>query len=572
MNRPARLTALLIFFFLFFTGSYASASSVPDGLNQPAAPQLQVYALDVGQGDSLLIVSPTGKTVLVDAGVPGSGQIVLGAMTRYGLKQIDLMVATHAHADHIGGADEVILATTVTSVLDSEVPNSTKNYEDFLKAIKDKGVKYIGATPDQKFDLGGGAQLTVLAPIKPFFTKAQLRPGANEPNANSVVTRLDYGDFSMLFTGDAEAETESRMIAKGENLRAKVLKVGHHGSRYATSAEFLAAVKPEAAIISVGSSNNYGHPTQETLNRIKEAGAKVYRTDLQGEIKITSSGKGYQITTEKTATEAALFTGRVTEKVADSSTNQQGDNNTQTGKSAQTTTSTQSTTAAQSGEVIGNKNSKIYHLPGCPGYNTVSEKNKVTFKSAEEAEAAGYTRAKNCQGGSAKSDIKTTPAAKPATETKPQTTTPPASSTETASGGVIGNKNSKIYHLPGCPGYKTVSEKNQVVFKSAAEAEAAGYTRAKNCKAEGSSSSSTPSTKSEAKSAQTSSTPEAPTTTAASASQSASGDIIGNKNSKKYHLPGCPGYNTVSEKNRVYFKTAQEAEAAGYTKAGNCNK
>jgi competence protein ComEC len=133
----------------------------------------------------------------------------------------------------------------------------------------------------------------------------------------------------MLFTGDAEAETEARMIGKGENLRAKVLKVGHHGSRYATSAELLAAVKPEAAIISVGSSNNYGHPTPETLDRIKAAKAKLYRTDLQGEIKITSSGKGYQITTEKTASEAALFTGRTSKGESQTATT---DTNTQTDK------------------------------------------------------------------------------------------------------------------------------------------------------------------------------------------------------------------------------------------------
>ena len=497
---------------------------------------------------------------------------MLGAMQRYNLKQIDLMVATHAHADHIGGADEVILGTTVTSVLDSQVPNATKNYEDFLKAIKDRGVKYIGASPGQKFDLGGGAQLTVLAPIQPFFTKAQLRQGANEPNANSVVTRLDYGDFSMLFTGDAEAETEARMISQGANLKAKVLKVGHHGSRYATSTEFLNAVKPEAAVISCGSSNNYGHPTQETLTRIKSAGAKLYRTDLQGEIKITSSGKGYQITTEKTATEAALFTGRGTEKAADTATNTSTQDGSNSQKSTQTTT--QNTSTTQSGQVIGNKNSKIYHLPGCPGYNTVSEKNQVKFNSAAEAEAAGYTLAKNCKGGSAKSETKTTPSTNTATETKTQSTTPSAGSTGTTSSPVIGNKNSKIYHLPGCPGYNTVSEKNQVKFNSASEAEAAGYTRAKNCKAGETSSSPTPSTKTETKTTQTTPTPDAPLATAVPATQatSAAGKVIGNKNSKKYHLPGCPSYDSVSEKNRVYFDTEQDAIKAGYTKAGNCNK
>ena len=284
--------------------------------------------LDVGQGDSILIVAPGGKTVLVDAGTPGSGKVVMDAMHRYGLQQIDLMVATHAHADHIGGADEVLRATKVVNVLDSQVPNATKNYEDFLKAIKERGAKYIGAQPGQKFDLGGGAQLTVLAPIQPFFTKDQLRSGANEPNANSVVVRLDYGDFSMLLTGDAEAETEQRLMQAGANVKAKVLKVGHHGSRYASSEEFLRAGGFEAALISNGSENRYGHPSQEALDRFKRLGIKIYRTDLQGEITITTRGQGYQIQTARAAT-GDLWAGRTAQK----SESQRGDADTDTQRS-----------------------------------------------------------------------------------------------------------------------------------------------------------------------------------------------------------------------------------------------
>ena len=276
---------------------------------QPSGDELQVHVLDVGQGDSILIIVPGGKSVLVDAGVPGSGKIVLDAMKRYNIDHLDLMVATHAHADHIGGADEVLLHTKVSAVLDSKVPNSTKNYEDFLKAIDKTGAKYIAASPGQKFDLGGGATLTVLAPIQPFFTKDQLRSGANEPNANSVVTRLDYGDFSMLLTGDAEAETEARLMSAGANVKAKVLKVGHHGSRYASSENFLKQGGFEAAVISDGADNRYGHPSQETLDRFKSLGVKLYRTDLEGEITITTRGHGYEIKTERQAS-GDLWAGR----------------------------------------------------------------------------------------------------------------------------------------------------------------------------------------------------------------------------------------------------------------------
>ena len=276
---------------------------------QPSGDELQVHVLDVGQGDSILIIAPGGKSVLVDAGVPGSGKTVLDAMKRYNVDHIDLMVATHAHADHIGGADEVLLHTKVSAVLDSKVPNSTKNYEDFLAAIDKTGAKYIAASPGQKFELGGGATLTALAPIQPFFTKDQLRSGANEPNANSVVTRLDYGDFSMLLTGDAEAETEARLMNAGANIKAKVLKVGHHGSRYASSENFLKQGGFEAAVISDGEDNRYGHPSQDTLDRFKSMGMKLYRTDLEGEITILTRGHGYEIKTERAAS-GDLWAGR----------------------------------------------------------------------------------------------------------------------------------------------------------------------------------------------------------------------------------------------------------------------
>jgi competence protein ComEC len=279
----------------------------------PSGDELQVHVLNVGQGDSILIIAPGGKVVLVDAGVPGSGRVVLDAMKRYNLDHIDLMVATHAHADHIGGADEVMRRTKVTTVLDSKVPNATKNYEDFLSAINQTGAKYVAASPGQKFDLGGNATLTVLAPIQPFFTKDQLRSGANEPNANSVVTRLDYGDFSMLLTGDAEAETEERLMSKGANIKAKVLKVGHHGSRYASSDKFLRQGGFESAIISDGPDNRYGHPNQDTLDRFKALGVKLYRTDLEGEVTIISRGSGYEIRTERPAS-GDLWAGRTPPK------------------------------------------------------------------------------------------------------------------------------------------------------------------------------------------------------------------------------------------------------------------
>ena len=297
------LLALVLLFSSFTPG--VTATPQADG-------KLEILVLNIGQGDSTLIVSPTGKIVLVDTGEPGNQQPIISAVRAYTGAQcrIDLFVVSHPHSDHMGSAVPVMKACKVANVLDSGYPHTTVGYRKYLEAVEASGAKYIKAAPGQDFDMGGDAKITVLAPSQPYFKQSELRSGANPPNANSVVMRLDHGDFSMLFTGDAEAETETRMMEKGAELKAKVLKTGHHGSRYATSAEFLQAVNPDAATISCGSDNKYGHPTQETLNRLRKDKVKVYRTDLQGVIKIISDGEKYRIYTQRKAKQAVLFTGR----------------------------------------------------------------------------------------------------------------------------------------------------------------------------------------------------------------------------------------------------------------------
>jgi endonuclease YncB( thermonuclease family)/methylphosphotriester-DNA--protein-cysteine methyltransferase len=247
--------------------------------------------------------------------------------------------------------------------------------------------------------------------------------------------------------------------------------------------------------------------------------------------------------------------------------------------------------APPEGTVIGNKGSKKYHRPDCPGYRDMAEKNRVFFKSVEEAEAAGYKRAGNCpaepltssiampaskatqtssQPNVAKAETVAAPAAVPATTATAASSSPAVAST----GEIIGNKNSKKYHAPGCPGYNSVSEKNQVRFNSVVEAESAGYTRAGNCKAGDSAPATAATVAAVSNASQASSakaTPVAAAVTApATSAPVVAGEVIGNKNSKIYHRPDCPGYNGVSEKNQVRFKTVAEAEAAGYRAAKNC--
>src|SRR5688572_23230692 len=262
--------------------------------------ELIVRILDVGpvNGDSILISSPAGKTVLIDAGDTTKGKAVVEALKRHNVQQIDYFIVTHPHPDHMGGAAEVFKAVKVLNVIDNgqapsvppelapkkvapakgvanksanskpaarrtnQPPSLTKFYDDYKEAVKNSGARYENAQPGTKYDLGGGALLTILAPSEPLFTKDKMGAGGNEPNANSIVARLDYGSFSMLLAGDAESQTEHRLLTKDLNLQTKVLKVGHHGSKYASSSDFLNRVKPEIAIVSCGAWNRYGHPSQ----------------------------------------------------------------------------------------------------------------------------------------------------------------------------------------------------------------------------------------------------------------------------------------------------------------------
>jgi competence protein ComEC len=320
--------------------------------------ELRVHVLDVGQGDAILIVGPE-KVVLIDAGDEKNGKKVVEALRLKGIQQIDYFIATHAHPDHIGGAPDVFAAFKVGTVLHNDFPPPevvaaneaataaqskdkkqskkqpapkrqgkvvelppVKAYNGFKSAVEQAGAQFIKAEPEQQpIELGGGARLTILAPIPPLFTKEKIAASrrGNESNANSIVMRLEYGDFSMLLPGDAEEQTEERLVQKETTLAATVLKVAHHGSKYASSEGFLRRVQPKAAIISMAEFNRYGHPNQDVLNRLKAAGVtQLYRTDLQGEITITTTGKLkdgklYEIKAAK-ETKSDLWAGREGEK------------------------------------------------------------------------------------------------------------------------------------------------------------------------------------------------------------------------------------------------------------------
>ena len=273
------------------TGAPVSAAQGDTGGGGSASGTLEVYFFDVGQGDSELIRLPGGENILIDAGTSSTEDELVGELRSLGAETLDLVVATHPHADHIGGMAAVIDAFDVRQVVMPRVSESdtptTKTYENLLQSIADKGLTITPAEPGDELLSSGGAVLTVLAPNGEDY---------GDLNNYSVVLRLTYGEDSFLFTGDAEEESEQEMLSLDWPLTATVLKCGHHGSETSTSPAFLDAVSPQYAVISCGVDNDYGHPDAVTLEKLEAAGAEVFRTDRQGTILASTEGSGVTMT------------------------------------------------------------------------------------------------------------------------------------------------------------------------------------------------------------------------------------------------------------------------------------
>jgi competence protein ComEC len=268
---------------------------------------LTMSFIDVGQGDSILVILPNTKTLLIDGGERQSSGKVLSTLQEYGLSYIDVIVATHPHADHIGGLIDVINTVNVGQVLDSGQVHTTQTFEDLLDAIYNKQIPLRSVSEGESVNLDPTVKIDVLNP------PASTSNGSNneaEFNDNSVVLKLTYGNFSALLTGDMEERNEARLVLKNATmLDADVLKAGHHGSRTSSSLDFLNAVTPEVVSISLGAGNSYGHPHQEALDRISASGAQyLLRTDIDGTITLISDGGGtISILTEKCGKTVDIF-------------------------------------------------------------------------------------------------------------------------------------------------------------------------------------------------------------------------------------------------------------------------
>lgn len=261
-----------------------------------AAPLLRIDFISVGQGDAALITSPTGKTVLVDGGPREGAELLADFLHQRRVRALDLVVLSHRHADHLGGLATVVRAFEVRMFMDGAFVHlhPSPAYEALMEALSQRHVPLRAAERGRHIDLGGGAVITLLSPPEPPITGSR-----SDVNANSVVMRLDYGTVGVLFTGDAEAVTERWLLRSHAALTAQVLKVGHHGSRYSSTAAFLQAVHPSVAVISAGPHNDYGHPSPITLRRLERLDAAIFRTDLDGDITLDTDGRTIQVHTSR---------------------------------------------------------------------------------------------------------------------------------------------------------------------------------------------------------------------------------------------------------------------------------
>ena len=295
---PALFAAVILIIAAWFFASDPERG--PGGLSVPSSDavgsetgDISVYYLDVGQGDSELIRLPTGENILIDAGLSDGAEHLTAYLEQLGVHKIDYLIATHPHADHIGGMAKVISELEIgkiylPKVADDQVP-TTRVYENMLDAVKKKGLRLTQGKAGMTVLEQDNARLEFLAPAKDEY---------NDLNNYSIVAKLTFGKRTFLFTGDAEKESEQQMVKKyGDSLRSDVLKVGHHGSSSSTTAGFLKAVSPQYAIISCGKDNDYGHPHKEILSRLSAAKVKVYRTDEQETILVSSDGTDLTVKT-----------------------------------------------------------------------------------------------------------------------------------------------------------------------------------------------------------------------------------------------------------------------------------
>ena len=404
--------------------------------------ELNVHFLDVGQGDAVLI-SCDDAYMLIDAGDNDKGTLVQNYLNKQGVEHLDYIIGTHPDADHIGGMDVILYKFDCGTVMMPEVTNDTATYRDVIDTMKEKGYQNTAPVVGDSYSLGS-AQFTILGPTDTY----------EDTNNNSIVLLLTHGDNKFLCVGDAEEKAEEDILAEGVSVKADVLKVGHHGSRTASSEAFLQAVEPTYAVISCGQDNSYGHPHAETLNTLRSMGVKVFRTDEQGTVTATSDGH------EISWNCAPSTTWKAGENVQSSTGTDQKKSNTANSKknlSDTTNSSVQPAASQSSGTQTGADSQSSGAQTGTDSQSSTTQ-SSVTGSTNSQSAAS--------QGSTAQTD---------STQIAGVTQENNGSNfgTAPATGSYIGNRNNHKLHRASCS--YLPKEKNQVIFDTREAAVAAGY-------------------------------------------------------------------------------------------------
>ncbi|MDS0524734.1 MBL fold metallo-hydrolase [Clostridium sp. SHJSY1] len=248
---------------------------------------INVHFINVGQGDSILI-QVNNKNLLIDSGPKDSKKNIINYLDNLNIKKIDFLLATHPHEDHIGNMSEIIKKYDIKTFYSPKVISTTKSFESMIDALKSKNLKInILKAGSSSIDLGENTSVSIFSPNKDKYMSG------NTENLNnySPVILIRFGKNKFLFTGDAEKDVEKEILSSNIDIKADILKLGHHGSSTSTSEEFLNAVNPSIGVISVGEDNSYGHPHKEVLNLLNSKKIKILRTDIDGDIILSSDGK-----------------------------------------------------------------------------------------------------------------------------------------------------------------------------------------------------------------------------------------------------------------------------------------
>ena len=339
-----RKLAAILLLLIFLSGCMGSAPV--EDTDATAGEKLTVHYIDVGQADSILLEC-AGQFMLIDGGNVADSSLVVSYLQKQGVKELELVVCTHAHEDHVGGLAGVLAVYPTAAVWAPTKTYDSKCFDDFVRYVNQQGLEIKIPNPGDNFDLAKSA-VTVLGPVTSYA----------DPNNTSIVLSVQFGENRFLFTGDMERDAENDMLDTGAKVKADVLKVGHHGSETSTGYRFLYEVDPTYAVISVGEGNSYGHPHEEPMSRLQDADVTVYRTDEMGTVIAVSDGKNITFSWEKGSASPNDPTG-----------------------------------SAES-YYIGNKNSKTLHAPSFS--NLPAEKNQIRFESYDDAISQGFTPCGNC--------------------------------------------------------------------------------------------------------------------------------------------------------------------------------